>query len=88
MPMQSETSNTTNGKHVNIKFKTPDTEPPVINALTKLTFSERNDMLQKLYLKAKRNIIENYPTEMNQEKINELIREECNNLLNEYIETH
>jgi hypothetical protein len=83
----TQTDNTqTDNTQIDNTIKKSDPEPPPINALTKLTVSERNTMLQKLYLKAKRNVLENYPNETDQEKINKLIRDECDYLLNEYIE--
>ena len=68
-----------------VVFKTPDLEPPAINALTKLQPSERNKLLEKMFLKAKKNITELCPNKTKSE-LNKLIRVECDRLLQKYIE--
>ncbi len=69
-----------------VVFKTPDAEPPNINALTRLSVSERNRLLERLYMQAKNNINEQCHNIKNKQKIQKLIREECNRLLQDYID--
>ena len=75
-----------------ISFKTPSLEPPVVNALLALTYSQREELLQRMYIKAKNNIMEEIITSGNkdatQEEINAKIRKEMDRLVELYKETH
>jgi hypothetical protein len=54
--------------------------------LTNLSPSERYALLEKLYIKAKKNVTEYCPNEKDSKKIEILIRNECDRLLQEWIE--
>ena len=83
--VEGEMKTVSNASQPLVVFKTPDLEPPAINALTKLQPSERNKLLEKMFLKAKKNITELCPNKTKNE-LNKLIRDECDRLLQKYIE--
>ena len=64
-------------------------DPPVVDALLSITYSQREELLQRLYQKAKKTITNNPENaSLPQEKILELTRAETTRLLNLWKATH
>jgi hypothetical protein len=73
----------------NVTFRSATLDPPEVSALTKISCSQRDDLIQKLYLQAKENVeSQTADLNMDQEKKDEIIRRETTRLLNVYKETH
>lgn len=87
----SATSNTINTAST-IKFVTDTGEPPVVSALLKISPADRDKLYEKMYNTAKTNVTRqlgsNNTSTLSQERINELIRNESDRLLQVYKETH
>jgi hypothetical protein len=65
-----------------VVFRTATLEPPEVSALTRISPSQRDDLYTKLYQDAKANVLHQVDTtKTTTDKINELIRKECDRLL-------
>jgi hypothetical protein len=53
-----------------------------------MTYHQREELLQKMYLKAKKNISTTLPKETPKETFNEAVRREMDRLVELYKETH
>jgi hypothetical protein len=88
MPILEKPTLDTNLKDV-VKFRTPDLEPPPVNALTRLSPDQRDELSAKFYQQAKEHVLcQIDTTKTTKEKIDELIRRETDRLLQTYIKTH
>jgi hypothetical protein len=71
-----------------VKFKTPTGDPPPVDALVALTYHQREELLQKMYIKAKNNVMATADKDTDKNTINEAIRREMDRLLELYKSTH
>jgi hypothetical protein len=78
----------TKKKNDAVKFKTPTGDPPPVDALLSLTYNQREELLQKMYIKAKNNVMATADKNADKDTINEAIRREMDRLVDLYKSTH
>lgn len=89
LPSSVQPNSSSDVKQPVVKFITDTGEPPVVNALLKISPADRENLYRKLFETAKNNVMRQLgDTQIEPEKRFTLIKNESDRLLKVYIETH